>query len=190
MAAGDSVGATPPISNFFGDTPTIEIMNMMGIDIDGLGNHNFDRGADYLRSTLIPLANFPFVSANVVDANGKTPAEWSPSNVFKFEHGVRIGVRRLHERRPPDADRSPAAFDPFVVPLPNSTAAVNAEAARLAEKIGRDRRDRPLGATGGTLTTRPGRCVDLADNVSNVDAVDRRPHRPAGPDDAVERRAA
>src|SRR5262249_20371019 len=56
MAAGDSVGATPPISAFFGDTPTIEIMNMMGIDIDGLGNHNFDRGQDYLRHTLIPLA--------------------------------------------------------------------------------------------------------------------------------------
>ena len=42
---GDSVGATPPISNFFGDKPTIEIMNMMGIDIDGLGNHSFDYGA-------------------------------------------------------------------------------------------------------------------------------------------------
>ncbi len=59
MAAGDSVGATPPISAFFGDTPTIEIMNMMGIDIDGLGNHNFDRGQDYLRHTLIPLARLP-----------------------------------------------------------------------------------------------------------------------------------
>src|SRR3954451_3623746 len=52
MAAGDSIGATPPISNFFGDKPTIEIMNMMGIDIDGLGNHNFDYGADYFRQQL------------------------------------------------------------------------------------------------------------------------------------------
>src|SRR5262245_58815262 len=42
MAAGDSVGATPPISAFFEDRPTIQVMNMMGIDIDGLGNHNFD----------------------------------------------------------------------------------------------------------------------------------------------------
>ena len=46
MAAGDSVGATPPISAFFDDMPTIEVMNMMGIDIDGLGNHNFDHGQD------------------------------------------------------------------------------------------------------------------------------------------------
>src|SRR5439155_14408714 len=36
VAAGDSVGATPPISNFFGDTPTIELMNAMGISADGL----------------------------------------------------------------------------------------------------------------------------------------------------------
>ncbi|MEK6574526.1 MAG: alkaline phosphatase family protein, partial [Chloroflexota bacterium] len=34
VAGGDSVGATPPISSFFGDTPTIEIMNMMGFDAD------------------------------------------------------------------------------------------------------------------------------------------------------------
>ena len=92
MAAGDSTGATPPISSAFGDTPTIEIMNMMGIDIDGLGNHNFDRGADYMRFTLIPLADYPFVSANIVDANGKTPKEWSPSYVFKFENGVQLGM--------------------------------------------------------------------------------------------------
>jgi len=82
VAAGDSVGATPPISAFFGDTPTIEIMNLMGFSADGLGNHNFDKGSAYLRNTLIPLAQFPYLSANVVDANGKTPAEWSPSQVF------------------------------------------------------------------------------------------------------------
>ena len=66
VAAGDSVGATPPISAFFGDTPTIEMMNLMGFSADGLGNHNFDRGSAYLRNTLIPLAEFPYTSANVV----------------------------------------------------------------------------------------------------------------------------
>jgi 5''-nucleotidase/2'',3''-cyclic phosphodiesterase and related esterases len=91
MMAGDSVGATPPISNSFGDTPTMEVMNMMGIDIDGLGNHNFDRGADYLRNTLIPIANFPFVSSNVVDAAGNTPAEWSKSHIFDLGRDMRVG---------------------------------------------------------------------------------------------------
>src|SRR5262245_38034782 len=42
IAAGDSVGATPPISSFFGDTPAIELMNVMGVAADVLGNHNFD----------------------------------------------------------------------------------------------------------------------------------------------------
>ena len=39
--------------------PTIEIMNMMGIDIDGLGNHNFDSGADYLREHAHPAGGLP-----------------------------------------------------------------------------------------------------------------------------------
>src|SRR4029434_2791270 len=82
IAAGDSVGATPPISSFFGDTPTIDLMNDMGIGLDGLGNHNFDKGQTYLRGTLIPLANFPYVSANIVDAANKTPSQWSPSHTF------------------------------------------------------------------------------------------------------------
>jgi hypothetical protein len=73
IAAGDSVGATPPISSFFGDTPTIELMNAMGFGFDGLGNHNFDRGEAYLRDTLIPLARFRYLSANVVDSDGHTP---------------------------------------------------------------------------------------------------------------------
>src|SRR5262249_31789792 len=84
VTAGDSVGAPPPISNFFGDTPAYEFMNMVGMDLDTLGNHNSDRGQDYLRHTLMPIAHFPFVTANVVDPNGKTPPEWSPSTVFKF----------------------------------------------------------------------------------------------------------
>ena len=98
MAAGDSVGATPPISAFFGDTPTIEHMNLMGFQIDGLGNHNFDKGSAYLRNTLIPLADFPYVSANVVDANGKTP----PS-----------GVRRLSSTTRSVAARSASSASPM-----------------------------------------------------------------------------
>jgi 2',3'-cyclic-nucleotide 2'-phosphodiesterase (5'-nucleotidase family) len=169
MAAGDSVGATPPISNAFGDTPTIEIMNMMGIDIDGLGNHNFDRGADYLRHTLIPLAHFPYVSANVVDSAGQTPAEWSPSKVFKFGD-VKLGIVGFTNDDAPTLV-APGAFAPFVVPLPNSTAAVNAEAARLARRTDGIVAIGHLGATAGTLDNPTGPLLDLADNVSNVDAV-------------------
>ena len=169
--AGDSVGATPPISNSFGDTPTIEVMNMMGIDIDGLGNHNFDRGADYLRNTLIPLANFPFVSANVVDADGNTPAEWSQSHVFDARARRQARLRRLHERRRADADQAR---------LRSIRSTCRSATRRRGQRRGRcastTRTDAIVamghdGATGGTLTSPTGPLVDLADNVSNVDAV-------------------
>ena len=168
MAAGDSVGATPPISASFGDTPTIEVMNMMGIDFDGIGNHNFDRGQDYFRHTLVPLANFPYLTSNVVDAAGKTPAEWSPSKVFKFEQGVELGVVGFSNDDLPDLT-SPANLIPFHVT--NSTNAVNAEAARIKKDVDGIIAIGHLGATGGTLTAPTGPLPDLADNVQNVSVV-------------------
>jgi 2',3'-cyclic-nucleotide 2'-phosphodiesterase (5'-nucleotidase family) len=70
LTAGDAVGATPPVSSFFDDIPTIEAMNLMGFDVDTLGNHNFDGGLARLQSQ-IDLANFSYVSANLAnrDAN-------------------------------------------------------------------------------------------------------------------------
>jgi 2',3'-cyclic-nucleotide 2'-phosphodiesterase (5'-nucleotidase family) len=169
IAAGDSVGATPPISAFFGDKPTIEIMNLMGMGLDGLGNHNFDRGQQYLRTQLIPLAKFPYVSANVVDAAGKTPAEWSPSKVFDTFDGAKVGIVGFSNDDLPTLI-NPAGLAPFHVT--NSTAAVNAEAARLkAAGIDTIVAIGHLGATGGTLTNPSGPLLDLADNVNNVDAV-------------------
>lgn len=171
MMAGDSVGATPPISNAFGDVPTMQVMNMMGIDIDGLGNHNFDRGADYLRNTLIPIANFPYVSSNVVDANGNTPAEWTKSHVFDLGRGMKVGFVGFTNDDAPTLTK-PGAFDPFVTdPMPNPIDTVNAEAARIAEHTNAIVAMGHYGATGGTLTNPTGPVADLADNVSNVDAV-------------------
>jgi 2',3'-cyclic-nucleotide 2'-phosphodiesterase (5'-nucleotidase family) len=170
IAAGDSVGATPPISSFFGDKPTIELMNMMGMGLDGLGNHNFDRGQNYLRTELIPLANFPYVSANIVDAAGRTPAEWSKSKVLDTTFGgVKVGIVGFSNDDLPTLI-NPTGLVPFHVE--NSTAAVNAEAARLkAGGINTIVAIGHLGATAGTLTSPTGPLVDLADNVSNVDAV-------------------
>lgn len=169
VAGGDSVGATPPISNFFGDKPTIEIMNMMGFTSDGLGNHNFDAGQTYLRTELIPLANFPFLSANIIDpATGQPPAEWQRSKVFNFE-GFKLGVVGFSNE---DLTTLifPGNLDPFVVTP--ATAAVNAETARLRSKnvkvvivVGHE------GATAGTLTNPTGPLISLADNVQGVDAV-------------------
>ena len=70
LTAGDAVGATPPLSNFFADEPSILAMNLMGFDLDTFGNHNFDSGVARLQ-TQIDLADFQYVSANLKnrDAN-------------------------------------------------------------------------------------------------------------------------
>ena len=169
MAAGDSVGATPPISSFFGDTPTIEVMNMMGFNLDGLGNHNFDKGQAYLRNTLIPLADFPYISANVVDNKGRTPKEWSPSVVFDEFDGGKVGFVGFTNEDAPSLV-FPNSFDPFHVDP--RLARVQAEVNRLRKKgvktiivIGHD------GATAGTLTNPTGPLIDLADQLTGVDAL-------------------
>jgi 5'-nucleotidase len=46
--AGDTVGATPVLSNLFFDEPTVEAMNLIGLDIQTVGNHEFDRGQEDL----------------------------------------------------------------------------------------------------------------------------------------------
>jgi 2',3'-cyclic-nucleotide 2'-phosphodiesterase (5'-nucleotidase family) len=173
VAAGDSIGATPPISSFFGDRPTIEMMNAMGFDADGIGNHNFDVSEAYFRNTIVPLARFPYLSANVVDAAGRTPAEWSPSKVFRFRRGLELGLIGFSNEDIPLLTR-PGALGPFH--LENATAAVNAEAAKFLDRKGRRKVDLivamgHLGATAGTLNNPTGPVVNLADNVANVDAV-------------------
>lgn len=170
VAGGDSVGATPPISSFFGDLPAIDAMNLMGISVDGLGNHNFDRGAAYLRNTLIPAADFPYVSANLLDpATNRTPAEWSPSVEFNFS-GFKLGVIGFSNE---DLESLifPGNLDPFEVF--DSTSTVNAEAARLRanSKINAIIAIGHEGATAGTFDDPTGPLVDLADSLVGVNAV-------------------
>ena len=167
MAAGDSIGATPPISSFFGDTPTIEFMNAMGFDVDGLGNHNFDAGQAYLRGTIIPMANYPFISSNVVMPNGATPAEWSPSTVFSFD-GFKLGMVGFTNEDAPSLV-FPGNFGSFEV-LPR-VPAVTAEVNRLRASgvsaivvMGHD------GADAGTLSAPLGPILDLT-AIAGVDVV-------------------
>ena len=170
VAAGDSVGATPPISSFFGDKPTIELMNDMGFTLDGLGNHNFDRGEQYLRNVLIPLAEFKYVSANILDSRtNDTPPEWSKSWVFNFGN-FKLGVIGFSNPDIPELV-SPTALGPFVVTDP--LAAVNQRATQLRQQAGMGAvvAIGHLGATAGTLTDPTGPLIDLADGTHQVDAV-------------------
>jgi 5'-nucleotidase len=48
VSAGDLIGATPLVSAIFHDEPSIEAMNLMGLDYNGVGNHEFDEGPEEL----------------------------------------------------------------------------------------------------------------------------------------------
>ncbi|MCJ7420474.1 bifunctional metallophosphatase/5'-nucleotidase [Sphingomicrobium astaxanthinifaciens] len=48
VAAGDLIGATPLASALFLDEPTIEALDLMGLDYSALGNHEFDKGVPEL----------------------------------------------------------------------------------------------------------------------------------------------
>ena len=88
VSAGDLIGASPLLSALFHDEPTIEAMNLIGLDFNAVGNHEFDEGAAELirmqEGGCHPVdgcldgddfagADFRFLAANVVrEDNGKT----------------------------------------------------------------------------------------------------------------------
>src|SRR5918911_369605 len=48
VGAGDLIGASPLVSALFHDEPTIEGMNSIGLNVSGVGNHEFDEGVGEL----------------------------------------------------------------------------------------------------------------------------------------------
>jgi 5'-nucleotidase len=48
VAAGDLVGASPPVSALFADEPAVEALNRIGLEFSAVGNHEFDHGTDEL----------------------------------------------------------------------------------------------------------------------------------------------
>lgn len=88
VSAGDLIGASPLLSALFHDEPTIEAMNEIGLDINAVGNHEFDEGAEELlrmqNGGCHPVdgcldgdgfegADFQFLAANVMNtAAGET----------------------------------------------------------------------------------------------------------------------
>jgi 5'-nucleotidase len=90
VSAGDLISASPLVSAEFLDEPTILAMNMIGLDLNAVGNHEFDRGRPELlrmqnggcaRYTIrqpcrldpgFSGARFRFLAANVVTESGET----------------------------------------------------------------------------------------------------------------------
>jgi 2',3'-cyclic-nucleotide 2'-phosphodiesterase (5'-nucleotidase family)/predicted AlkP superfamily phosphohydrolase/phosphomutase len=91
LSGGDNVGASPPNSALLQDTPTIDVENAWGLDATAFGNHEFDFGIPRILQHEA-RANFPFLSANIVEtATGDYPSWNRPSKVFTVD-GTRVGV--------------------------------------------------------------------------------------------------
>jgi 5'-nucleotidase len=45
VSSGDLTGAAPLLSNAYADEPTIDVFNTVVLDVEGVGNHDFDNGA-------------------------------------------------------------------------------------------------------------------------------------------------
>ncbi|MCR4804636.1 MAG: 5'-nucleotidase C-terminal domain-containing protein [Clostridia bacterium] len=50
-----------------------EIMNYVGIDVAGLGNHDFDYGMDQIKKIASEVAEFPYVCCNLIDLRTGEP---------------------------------------------------------------------------------------------------------------------
>jgi 2',3'-cyclic-nucleotide 2'-phosphodiesterase (5'-nucleotidase family) len=87
LNAGDLVQGTP-VSTLFHGAPIYQIANLLGIDVSTLGNHDFDYGWRRTQE-FIRIARFPVVSANIVDADGKTMAR---PYVIQTVGGIRVGI--------------------------------------------------------------------------------------------------
>jgi 5'-nucleotidase len=48
VGSGDLIGASPLLSGLFHDEPAIEALNIVGLDVSGVGNHEFDEGLQEL----------------------------------------------------------------------------------------------------------------------------------------------
>jgi 5'-nucleotidase len=103
VSAGDLIGASPLLSALFHDEPTIEAMNEIGLDLNAVGNHEFDEGVTELlrmqqggcgADNSCPNgqfggANFQFLAANVVYKDTGEPI-FPPYVIKKFDN-IKVG---------------------------------------------------------------------------------------------------
>jgi 5'-nucleotidase len=94
VSSGDNIGAAPPISTEFEELPTIEALNLAGLDVSTMGNHEHDRNIDHLNK-VIGASEFQWVvsnySAGSLDAL-KSGSKQAKNYTIIERGGVKIGV--------------------------------------------------------------------------------------------------
>lgn len=89
MDAGDAFSV-----NFWGGKPVIGALNRLGTDVMTLGNHEFDRGCEFLEEC-IAACDFPVLCANIHKKEGGMPIEGTLPYVILERRGIEIGILGL-----------------------------------------------------------------------------------------------
>ena len=103
VGAGDMIGASPLQSGVFHDEPTINVLNMIGLDITSVGNHEFDDGREELlrmqnggchadgcqADATFTGAKFKYLSANVFTDVASKKTLLPPYEIREFD-GIKV----------------------------------------------------------------------------------------------------
>ena len=132
LDAGDQFQGTLYYNLFKGE-PIAKVMNAMGYQAMGVGNHEFDDGPDEL-SRFIDLVDFPIVSSNIdASAEPSLTGKIAPSTILTV-NGETIGVVGLTTEDTSNIS-SPGPNVVFTPRVPAIQAAVNGLLAQGIDKV-------------------------------------------------------
>ncbi len=90
LDAGDFFQGTPE-GDFTGGEAMIKVMNELGYDALTIGNHDYDQGNENVKR-LAEMAQFPFLSANIIDEKTGKRVEYALPYIIKEIRGIRFGI--------------------------------------------------------------------------------------------------
>lgn len=144
VAAGDLIGGSTFVSGLFQDEPSVETLEIAGLDISGVGNHEFDEGVEELlrmqnggchpergcfEEEPYDGADFQWLAANVVDKESGESV--LPATEVRTVDGVDVGfIGMTLEETPTLVSPGGVASVEFL----DEVETANAQAAELREQ--------------------------------------------------------
>ncbi|SMX64349.1 5'-nucleotidase [Brevibacterium iodinum ATCC 49514] len=92
LSTGDNIGASTYTSSSQNDTPTLDVLNAMGVEASAVGNHEFDKGLDDLTGRVSDESDFPYSGANVYDKGTENVVDGIDEYSIVDVSGVKIAV--------------------------------------------------------------------------------------------------
>jgi len=150
VAAGDLIGGSTFISGMFHDEPAVESLNILGLDISSVGNHEFDEGTEellriqnggchpvdgcYFPDEPFAGADYQYLAANVVKKDGS--GTLLPGTEVREIDGVPVGfIGMTLEETPTLVSPGGVATVDFLDEVETANAAAEALQAAGVESI-------------------------------------------------------